>query len=169
MDKDKIEPPDSHIFSAAVGWLGLGNVKEAKVELMQLRPSLQGHPGVLELRWLISAEEKNWSEGLEFAEALVRATPDDASGWLHRAYALRRVVGGSIQKAWEALLPAAEKFPTEELIAFNLACYACQMGHSDTAISWLKRAIDADEKGRIKQMALEDPDLQPLSGEIEAL
>jgi hypothetical protein len=118
---------------------------------------------------MICAEEKNWSEGLQFAEALVRALPDQPSGWLHRAYALRRVSGGGLQKAWDALLPAADMFPKRSLIAFNLACYACQMGHPDLAISWLKRAIEVDDKERIKRMALEDPDLEPLSKEIEGL
>jgi hypothetical protein len=36
------------------------------------------------------------------------AMPDDAFGWLHQAYALRRITGGGIQAAWDALLPAAD-------------------------------------------------------------
>src|SRR5271163_4207306 len=123
----KLEPPDAYIYSAAVGWLELGNPTEAKAELAQLAPGLQDHPAVLELCWMICAEEKNWEEGLNSAEALVRSTPESSSGWLHRAYALRRVSGGSLEKAWEALLPAADKFPKEPIIPFNLACYACQM------------------------------------------
>ena len=52
--------------------------------------------------------------------ALLRRAPSARSGWLHQAYALRRVPDGGVQKAWEALLPAFEKFPKEPTIPFNL-------------------------------------------------
>jgi len=92
--------------------------------------------------------------------------PDAAAGWLHRAYALRRVDAGGLAQAWDALLPAADKFPAEPVIAFNLSCYACQLQELDDARAWLKRAAAAG-KEVIKKMALEDDDLQPLWAEIE--
>jgi predicted Zn-dependent protease len=165
----KFEPPDTHHFSAAIGWLELGNAAEAQVELARLSPGLQDHPDVLETRWLISAEQKRWEEGLQAAEALVRSSPKRSSGWLHRAYALRRVPGGGVQKAWEALLPASEKFPKEPIIPYNLACYACQLQKMDDALTWLKRAIEIGGKERMKQMALEDIDLKELRREIQDL
>jgi hypothetical protein len=48
--------------------------------------------------------------------------------WIHQAYALRRMTGGGIKAAWDARLPAADRFPSQPMIAFNLACYACQLG-----------------------------------------
>ncbi len=165
----KLEPPDTHYFMAAVGWSELGNLAEAKAELAQITPAQQEHPDVLELRWAISAEEKRWEEGLQIAQTLVRRAPTRSSGWLHRAYALRRVPEGGLQKAWEALLPASDKFPKEPTVLFNLACYACQLGQLDAAHDWLKRAAAAGGKKTIKQMALKDPDLQPLWDEIQRL
>jgi hypothetical protein len=100
---------------------------------------------------------------------MIAEAPEEPSGWLHRAYALRRVPSGTLQQAWDALRPAADKFPKEAIIAFNLACYACQMQQMDTALLWLKRAMEKDERDQIKKMALEDPDLQPLSKEIQTL
>jgi hypothetical protein len=94
-----IEPPDSHFVSAAVGWLGLGNVAEAKAELARVSEEHREHPDVLEVRWWICAEEKQWEEGLEIAQGLIKAAPKRASGWLHQAYALRRIPGGSVKKA----------------------------------------------------------------------
>jgi tetratricopeptide (TPR) repeat protein len=163
------EPPDTHYLSSAIGWLELGNPTEARAELAQITPRLQTHPAVLELRWLICAKEAQWEEGLALAESLIAAAPDEPTGWLHRAYALRRVPNGTLQQAWDALRPAADKFPKEAIIAFNLACYACQMQQMDTALEWVKRAMDKDEKDQIKKMALEDPDLQPLAGQIRKL
>ena len=130
---------------------------------------MQNDPDVLDLRWLICAEEKRWDEGLEIGEALVRSTPERSSGWLHRAYAVRRVPNGGLQKAWDALLPAAAKFSDEAIIPFNLACYACQMQQLDSALTWLKSAMTIAGKSPIKRMAMQDPDLQPLWTQITAL
>jgi tetratricopeptide (TPR) repeat protein len=162
----RLEPPDTHYFSAALGWLELGNRTEAKEELAQISQAQMTHPGVLELRWAICAEEKNWQEGLEVARAQVQNDPKSASGWLHQAYALRRVPGGGLRQAWDALLPAFEQFSNEILIPYNLACYACQMEKLDTARVWLKRALLMEKKESVKAMALKDPDLTPLWEEI---
>jgi hypothetical protein len=162
----KLEPPDTHYFFAAIGWLELGNLMESKAELAQISLAQQEHPDVLEVRWLVSAEQKHWEEGLQIAQALLRRAPKRSSGWLHQAYALRRVPGGGVQKAWEALLPACDLFPKEPTIPFNLSCYACQLQQIDTAREWLKRALAAGGKEKIKQMALKDSDLEPLWDEI---
>ena len=164
-----VGPPESHDLSAAMGWLGLGNVAEAKKELAHIGGALQNHPDVLEVRWLICAEEKRWEEGLQVARALLHSAPERSSGWLHQAYAVRRVREGSLKAAWDALLPASDKFPREPTIPYNLSCYACQMQQLDDARLWLQRAFAIGDKDQIKQMALSDPDLEPLWGEIRAL
>ena len=165
----KLEPPDTHHLSAAVGWLGLGLPAEARAELAQLTPAACENPDVLEVRWLVAAEQKQWEEGLEVARTLVRLAPARSSGWLHQAYALRRVPGGGVQKAWEALLPAFDKFPKEPIIPFNLACYACQLRQLPAARDWLKRAVAVAGKEKTKQMALSDADFEPLWEEIRKL
>ena len=82
---------------------------------------------------------------------------------------MRRVPDGGVQKAWEALLPAGDKFPKELIIPFNLSCYACQLRQLDAARDWLKRAVAVGGKEKIKQMALNDADLKPLWDEIRQL
>jgi tetratricopeptide (TPR) repeat protein len=124
---------------------------------------------VLELRWSIAAEQKRWEEGLQLAQTLLRRAPKRSSGWLHQAYALRRISDGGLQKAWEALLPAFDKFPKELTIPFNLSCYACQLGQLDAARDWLKRAVAISGKEKVVTMALSDPDLEPLWDEIRQL
>ena len=162
-------PPDAHFLSAAIGWIELGDLQEAKVDLERIAPGLRRHPDVLEVRWVLHAQEKDWQEGLAAACALIEVAPHRSSGWLHRAYALRRVEGGGLQAAWDALQPAAEKFPKESNIPYNLACYACQMGALDEARQWLQRALAIAEKTQIKLMALNDEDLEPLWEEIKQL
>ena len=74
-----------------------------------------------------------------------------------------------MQQAWDALLPAHEKFPRETTIAFNLSCYACQMQQLDEARSWFHCALKLGGKDKLKAMALGDSDLQPLWTEIREL
>src|ERR1044071_1691853 len=99
-------PPDTHFLSAAVGWCELGSVAEAKAELERIAPGLRQHPDVLEARWLVHAQEKNWEEGLVAAEKLVEVARQRSAGWVHMAYALRRVQRGGLQAAWDVLPPA---------------------------------------------------------------
>jgi tetratricopeptide (TPR) repeat protein len=165
----RIPPPDIHHLSAAIGWLELGNVREARSELERVNPELQDHPDVLEASWLLCSEERDWTRGLDCARRLLLAAPKRATGWLHQAYALRRVPGGGLSAAWDALLPAWQMFPKEPVIPYNLACYACQLGRRTEALVWLKRALSAGNKEDIKKMALDDRDLEPLRSEIPGL
>ncbi len=163
---EPLEPPDTHHLSAAIGWLELGNPAESLIELAGIRPARQNHPDVLEARWLVLARLGDWEKALTVARELVQKAPKRASGWLHQAYALRRVASGGLQAAWEALLPAWEKFPREAIVAYNLACYACQMQELDSARKWLKRAFKVGDRDHVQALALEDRDLEALWPEI---
>ncbi len=164
-----IEPPDTHHLLAASGWLGLGSAADAMAELDQLSPENQHHPDTLELRWLIQAELKDWTAALATATELVQIAPARPAGWLHRAYAMRRVPAGGLHQAWNLLLPAFEKFPAEPVISYNLACYACQLGRLDESRKWLKLAVRAGQQESIKSMALKDEDLRALWEEIPGM
>jgi tetratricopeptide (TPR) repeat protein len=163
---DPLEPPDSHYLRAAEGWLELGRTGEANQELRKINPELRGHPDVLEVRWRACAQSEKWNSSVEIGRALVALDPDRVTGWIYRAYALRRASGGGLQVAWDALLPAVEKFPEVYVVPFNLACYACQMGRLPEARRWLRRAFEIAEKAGIQHLvwlrALDDPDLEPL-------
>lgn len=161
-----LEPPDTHFLSAAIGWLELGVYAEAEAELNRISAEQQSHPDVLEVRWVILAQTKRWDIALQIARALLKSAPDRSSGWLHQAYSLRRTAKDGLQLAWEALLPAYQKFPREATISYNLSCYACQMENLDEARVWFRRALRVGDKAKIKEMALDDPDLRPLWEEI---
>jgi tetratricopeptide (TPR) repeat protein len=165
-----LQPPDSRHLLAAQGWLELGNPAEAGEEIARIAPAHLNHPDVLELRWAICAAGQRWEAGLTIAETLLRVAPERASGWLHQAYALRRVKEGGLQRAWEGLRAAYDKFPKAEVISFNLACYAAQMGRPDEAWEWLHKSMEAaGDVQVIKNMALGDSDLQPLWDRIRTL
>ncbi len=156
------EPPDSVLLSRAVGWLELGNASEAEAELKQIAATLQEHPAVLDCRWQVHARREQWDQALAVAQLLVDRAPNNCTGWIHRAYALRRVAGGGLLAAQAALRPALERFPEEYVIPYNLGCYAAQLGRLDEAWEFVTRAMKLGGKARIKRMALDDPDLKEL-------
>jgi tetratricopeptide (TPR) repeat protein len=165
-----IEPPDGFYVAAAVGWLELGNASEARLELARINPGLMEHPEVLEVRWQVAAAGPDWEAALDVAEKMIQVKPEKDMGWLHRAYALRRVKGGSIERAWAALRPAFELFPKTWLVAYNLACYAVQLGRLDEGWDWLNKAVEsAGEAERVCEMALADSDLEPLWERIRGM
>ena len=158
-----LQPPDTHHLSAALGWLELGNPAEAGEEIAKISPGLLTEPDVLEVRWEVCAASRSWEAALEVAELLVARAPERRSGWIHRAYALRRAPGGGLPQAYAALRPAFERFPRTFLVPYNLACYTAQMGRLEEAWDWLQKAIHAAGALQpIRAMALADADLQPL-------
>lgn len=165
-----IGPPDNHHLAAAIGWLELGNHVEAGEEIARISPEHWDDPDVLEARWQVCAAGPSWDAALAAAEKLLAVAPERLDAWLHHAYALRRSSRGSLQAAAAALWPAYDKFPEAPIVAYNLACYAAQLGDLDEAWQWLQSAIArAGDARHIKEMAQADPDLQPLSGKLKAL
>src|SRR5580658_8876242 len=161
-----LEPPDSHYVSAATGWLELGNCQEAAAELAGVAPSLVQHPAVLELWYDIHSHASRWDLAFETASALAKVTPDDPQAWTKLAFATRRKPGGGLPPAKEILAAARQRFPSEELIAYNLACYECQLGNLPQARDLLRAAFKLGDPALLKRMSLRDPDLEPLRPEI---
>jgi predicted Zn-dependent protease len=147
-------------LEAAQGWLGLGNWREARAELINIPAQLQSHPEVLQVRWAIHAAAKEWKSAAEVAEAFRKARPESPFGFVHLAYALHEMK--RTQEAQNVLLPVVEKFRDEFIIRYNLACYACQLGDGAAAWTWLEKSMALNDPDEVKQMALNDPDLEPL-------
>ena len=165
-----LEPPDSHHLSAAIGWLGLGNVAEAGAELEKIAPQFRSHPDALAVQFDIHAAGGKWDAAAEIAGTLTQLEPKQPGGWISLAYATRRKkTGGGIPQARAILIQAQRTFPKETIIAYNLACYDCQLGDLDAAKAWLDKACTLGNVDRIKHMALQDPDLKPLWPDIESL
>ena len=161
-----LQPPDSHHLQAAIGWLELGNWQEANEELETITLSLRAHPDVLEVRYEVYAKAGKWDLAAEITRALVQIRPKAPHLWSSHAYATRRMPNGGIPQAREILSKAQQLFPKDPLIAYNLACYECQLGDLKAAWKWLEIAFDLGDHEKVKMMALADPDLKPLWAEI---
>ena len=162
-----LEPPDRFHWLAAQGWLELGDHREAIGELEKLSPSLSSHPDVLETRWQICAKQGNWEAALDIASALTDLKPEDPVAWIHRSFALHELK--RTREARESLSGVIDRFPDDETMRYNLACYECQLGNLSVAMEWLTKALGLGDRQQIRRMALDDPDLAPLRAEIEKL
>lgn len=159
---DALDSADLHRVNAAQGWLMLGCPGDAQSELRSLSPGAEMHPAVLDLRWQAFAHQANWAAAFAIAELLVRNHPGSPSGWIHRAYSARRMPGGGIPQAYQLLRPAADTFPDDELIPYNLACYCAQENRLDEAWTWYRTACGCGVASEIRSRALDDEDLRPI-------
>lgn len=147
----------------------LGLPASALEELERMDRAARRLPAAQEIEWQTRAAGNDWDGAWQVAQAMVEQSPRRAFGWVHRAYALRRKPGGGLEPAWEALLPAADKFPRNFLIPYNLACYAAQLHRLEEAWEWLQRSVRLAGAAQIRALALADEDLEPLRTRIEAL
>lgn len=157
-----IEPPDSHYLKAAEGWLELGNHYQAIEELKKISLKGRFHPLVLLTHWEIHATARQWTFAHVIGQALMVLFPDEPMGWINASYSLHQME--RTKEAWATLRPAANMFPKEPLVAYNLACYACRLGNLSEATRWLDKALALGNPQQIRSVALEDPDLRPLWG-----
>jgi tetratricopeptide (TPR) repeat protein len=156
----KLELNDQRHLEGAQGWLGLGNWLEANEELEQITPQMRAHPDVLLVRWHVYATAKKWEMAAEIARAITELLPENSFGWVHWAFSLHELK--RTKEAWGVLVPVVDKFPDENIIRYNLACYACQLGNLKEAWQWLEKAFDFGDSKQLKLMALDDHDLEPL-------
>jgi predicted Zn-dependent protease len=154
-----LSPEDQRHVEAAKGWCKLNAFVEADAELDNITASLRAHPSVLEVRWQVCANLQKWDGALDIASAIVKLVPDWPCGWIYRANSLTGL--NRHQEAYDTLTTAIERFPSDEIIHYDLACACCALGRLDEARTWLRKAIDAGGK-ETKLWALDDPDLEPL-------
>jgi hypothetical protein len=147
----------------------LGLPQEALRELTQIPAALMTHPSILTLHWQAFADQKLWDAAYGVACELVALYPEKLEGWLNRAYASRRRPSGSLAQAYQALLPAAARFPEAPLVRFNLSCYAAQMERLDEAWGWFRDALTMGDPSAIRRMGLADEDLRALWPKISEL
>lgn len=153
-----VNPPDSQYLRAAHGYLELSMYLEADAELDKIDPICRGAPEILRVRLMVYAELEKWELMQVVAKRLSNCDPKNAQWAISLAYATRRAE--SIEAARSVLLEARKLHPEEPTIAYNLACYECQMGNLSDAKKHLMQATKADVK--FKAMALDDSDLEPL-------
>lgn len=160
----ELAPADQTHLEHATGYFELEMLEDADAALDQIRSGARAMPPVLALRLAIAMRAKRWAPAIELAKHLATVDPDNPAWLTDLAYATRRAV--NLEAAQDILRKAAQRFPQEALIQFNLGCYAAQLGQLEEARAYVRRAIAMDPSCR--KLAREDPDLEPIRSGLEA-
>jgi|GEM_PF-1386157 len=136
-DIDHLEP--------AEGWFELGNYTEAKKELDLIDPRQAQQLEVLVLRLRTCFNLKQWEETLAVATAVLQQDHTYSDYWIKRSYALHEL--NRTREAYDLLKPSVGLFPGEEVIPFNLNCYARALGRPLTAFYWRNMALRRNWRG----------------------
>jgi tetratricopeptide (TPR) repeat protein len=158
----RLDHSDALHLEAALGWLGLGNWREANEELYCISPEQRVHPEVLAARWVVCAKAGTWQLALEIAGTLAAADVGDSFAVVRLALTLDKL--NRVQEAYDLLVAAAPNFPEDHRLRYDLARYCCKLGKLDEAMHYLETAIDraCANDNDIRQKALDDPALEPL-------
>ena len=161
-----VELTGSELFNvrSAEGWLGLGNWREALAELDQIAPENQINPFALGLRYQCMAAAANWEEAIALARVMQQLLPGSIWGGYHMAQALHK--SGRTLEAYGTMREMIDTFPGEWVIYFALTRYCCGLGRRGEALRWFDQALDLADKNDLKRLAMVDPDLLPIRGEI---
>ena len=159
MPVNTIEFPDKHFLRAAEGWAELLVFDEVAHEVGKIRPQFRNHPDVLEVRWAIAANARQWPQALSLAKKFVRLAPENSNGWTYEAKSLIQLDRTS--EAYALLLKAQERFPRLENIAYDLACVCCVLGRPEEGFGWIRQAIELGGI-QVERRAMEDPELHAL-------
>jgi len=85
------------------------------------------------MRWEIYAKAKKWDASLDIPSALVQVVPDRPVGWVHRSFCLHELERTA--DAHDNLPRVVNRFPEHAIMLYNLACYECQLGRLEQAIT----------------------------------
>lgn len=149
-------------LDACDGYLDLGMLERARQELDLVAGPARDSIPFQQARLRVFMEAKDWAAAAAAARRLRDLEPEEPAHWVQLAYATRRTE--TIEAAREILLGAAPRFPKVSVIAYNLACYECQLTHLEDAMAYLDRAFELDPASR--ELAREDEDLRPLWGQL---
>ena len=150
----------------AQGYLTLGLLAEASLELDGIPSADHDAPDVMDARMHLRYVGEKWPELFDLSTRCTEIFPARLEGWINLAFAARRLKG--VESAKAILLevdPALGK--TCALVPYNLACYHCLLGELADARRRLSRAFQLDAS--LRRVALADDDLKPLWAEIAAV
>jgi len=153
----ELDYPERHHLNAAIGWLELGDLTEAKAEADQVSWMNRFHPEVFIVRWCIHSRLGKWEAARDLARIFTRIFPDRPTGWLCLSYSLYKL--NRPLEAFLQLLHRSEAFPRVCAFPYFLACYAWKMGDYRGAGKWIARFKALGGARKIKSGILNHTDL----------
>ncbi|MBI4662945.1 MAG: hypothetical protein HY735_29400 [Verrucomicrobia bacterium] len=162
-----IEPPDKHFLLAAQGWMELGDQLEAFRELKRIAPEFSRHPEVVNARLELYSQIRGEQGARIIADIISEFDLSELVIQVRRSrdsHAAHRKTSACRQTPCVPL-----RLPLLFAVPYNLACYACQLGNLTEAWEWLQVAVELCDATEIRNLALNDPDLEALWDRIKEL
>ena len=162
-----LTPSEMHRLNAAKGCCDLHAFSSAMEELSKISPESQSHPDVLEVRWQVLMNTRQFEAALKVANSLLVLRPEKPVSWTYLTSALLKT--GQDEQAYSTLKDACERFPNDEVLHYGLALICCSFQYLGEAKFHLAQAIELGGNA-VKLQALEDEGLKPLwdnLGEVE--
>lgn len=151
-------------LDAAIGWVDIGNHGEAWKELEQIGHPHCNHPAVLVIRCGLHQKELNFGLALSIADQAKIVIPGDPFGWIAKAAAFKQL--NRVEDAYKALRPAADKFPNDYRVTYDLACYSYRLGRPKEFAHWLcktmRLAQESKQQDEVSKKFMADPDLMQM-------
>ena len=151
------------VMQRADGYLDLKLWERARRELDKVPAERRKTLLYVQLLLRLSFGEEDWKSASKWAGILRKSAPNIPDYWIQCAYAVRRA--HDIHTAKRILLEAGQKFPSEAVIPYNLACYACSSGDLNLTREYLGIAFGLEQAYR--ELAEEDEDLKTMWDELE--
>ncbi|MDQ8187948.1 hypothetical protein [Pelagicoccus sp. SDUM812002] len=148
--------PTATRLSYANGYIELGMLEEASVELDAIPASDRILDDVLLMRSRLYLETKNWEVMAAVSKQLAEQLPGSPQAWTNWAYALREM--NMYGEAKAVALQGLALHPREPVLWYNLACYCSLLGEFQGASDHLDSAIKLDKE--FEQEGVDDPDLE---------
>jgi len=146
------------------GFLDLGMTAQAQSEFQKIPRMFHSRQETCEIILRMAIDEKNWPLAVQVAMDLIQRFPNEPTYHVQLAYSIRRK--DNIVAARAVLLQAQRRFKKMAVIPYNLACYECQLGNQEHALSYLKRAVKLNAD--FMELALDDDDLEPIWSALES-
>lgn len=154
-----IESPDSDHLLVAEAWAELADFDEALNELAKIRPEFRKHPDVITVCWEIAANARQLSQALSLAMGMARLAPEESKGLTCEGSSPTRP--HRPLEAYSLLLKALQRYPEDEITAYDLGCICCVLGRPEEALRWIRRAVELGGY-EVECWAMEDAELQAM-------
>jgi curved DNA-binding protein CbpA len=113
----------------------------------------------------IFKRRRDWVVCVEIGQRAIDLHGQNAWGWIQRSIALNGLK--KTREAFDLLKPAANMFPSDTTVFYNLACYASLLGNTNEARHWLNSVFELAKRDgphgwafeHYREMALKDSDL----------
>ena len=145
-------------FEPVAGYLELGMIDDALVELEQVSSSKKNTERYYELLLAAQMMQENWNHSAETAKILCGIQPSVGIYYIHGAFSLHEI--GDTHAALQLLMQGPKSLLSDPLYHYNSSCYHAILGNLPPAINFLKKAIQLDAD--LREVAYEDDDLKPI-------